>query len=130
VAGGGWSDGSSETKANLAQMGLELGLGLAKISSDRVLARLPLVEFIPDTKLFTPSHFLTTLIKKVWLIMSGTQIIMKREFRKMLTSKHFSMHYTGPTFASLFYLQSNSINRSCPIISSRSSAHKLPLTSS
>ena len=29
--GWGWGAGSSETKANLAQLGLELGLSLAKI---------------------------------------------------------------------------------------------------
>ena len=29
--GGGWVAGSSETKANLAQLGLELGLSLAKV---------------------------------------------------------------------------------------------------
>ena len=29
--GGGWGAGSSETKANLAQLGLDLGLSLATI---------------------------------------------------------------------------------------------------
>ena len=35
--GGGWVAGSSETKANLAQLGLELGLSLAKIKVLRIL---------------------------------------------------------------------------------------------
>ena len=31
MGGGGWVAGSSETKANLAQLGLEIGLSLATI---------------------------------------------------------------------------------------------------
>ena len=31
MGGGGWGTGSSENKANLAQLGLELGLSLATI---------------------------------------------------------------------------------------------------